>query len=310
MPFARQQNRTTSPASIGYIVFMDEARPSGAKSDSDLRGDYSNIADDYTVPQDWSAYDEVEHDRWRRLYARQAGLVEHYAARPFLEGLAMLDAADAIPDFEKTNRILADATGWHIVCVPGFIPDAQFFDHLANRRFPVTRWIREEHELDYLVEPDLFHDFFGHVPMLLQPTFADFLVLYGKAGAKAMRMDALDMLARIYWYTVEFGLMEEDGALKAIGAGMLSSSGETVFSVTDPDVLRLPFDPERIMRTAYRIDDFQQVYFVLESLEQLIDGLMGLDFTPIYEKYRVDEGFEPSRLLPGESAWTSEKEAT
>ncbi|MDT0575712.1 phenylalanine 4-monooxygenase [Croceicoccus sp. F390] len=283
--------------------------PATAKSTSGLRGDYSRAADDWTVTQDWDSYSEQEHDRWRRLYARQGALVQHHAAPGFLMGLNRLDCAAGIPRFNDANRLIGEATGWQLVAVPGFIPDETFFDHLANRRFPVTRWIREEHELDYLVEPDLFHDFFGHVPMLLDPAFADFLAAYGQAGERAMAMDALDMLARIYWYTVEFGLLDTPKGLKAFGAGIVSSAGETVFSVTDPDVLRLRFDPERVMRTAYAIDDFQKVYFVLDSTQQLIDGLVDLDFGPIYTAYRDKEAFVPGEARDTDAIYPMHRNA-
>ncbi|PZQ57049.1 MAG: phenylalanine 4-monooxygenase [Novosphingobium pentaromativorans] len=280
-------------------------KPSTETSTSELRGDYEGAADDYTVGQDWQAYTPEMHARWRRLHARQSALVETHACAAFREGLARLDCADGIPRFEDANAILEPATGWRLVGVPGFIPDAVFFDHLAHRRFPVTRWLREEHELDYLVEPDIFHDFFGHVPMLLDPTIADFLELYGKAGARAMAMDALDMLARIYWYTIEFGLVRESadglGRLKVFGAGIISSSGETRFSLEDPKVLRLPFDAVRVMRTGYMIDAFQKTYFVLESLPQLIEDLVGLDFGPVYETWRQAPPIPAGDLLPGET---------
>src|SRR5258706_8389074 len=167
--------------------------PVSAKSASGLRGDYRVAAADYTLPQLWGSYTPAMHDRWRRLYARQIALAARYAAPQFLAGLARLGCADGIPCFERTNRILGDATGWRIVAVPGYIPDDCFFDHLASRRFPVTHWLRDEHELDYLVEPDLFHDFFGHVPMLLDPAIAGFLAAYGRAGSRAKAMGAIDM---------------------------------------------------------------------------------------------------------------------
>nr|WP_314464698.1 phenylalanine 4-monooxygenase [uncultured Novosphingobium sp.] len=275
-------------------------KPSTETSTSELRGEYEGAAADYTVGQDWHAYTPEMHERWRRLHARQSALVETYACRAFREGLARLDCADGIPRFEDANAILGPATGWELVGVPGFIPDAVFFDHLAHRRFPVTRWLREEHELDYLVEPDVFHDFFGHVPMLLDPTIADFLELYGKAGARAMAMDALAMLARIYWYTIEFGLVREDGALKVFGAGIISSASETRFSIEDRAVLRLPFDAVRVMRTGYMIDAFQKTYFVLESLPQLIEDLVGLDFGPVYENWRAAPPIPAGETLSGE----------
>jgi len=275
--------------------------PHADTTTSGLRGDYEGAAADFTVAQDWHAYTPEMHQRWRRLFANQSRIAHRYAAPQFLDGLARLDCADGIPKFEDANEILAPATGWQLVTVPGYIPDAIFFDHLAHRRFPVTRWIREEHEFDYLVEPDVFHDFFGHVPMLLDPAIADFLELYGKAGERAIAMDALDMLARIYWYTIEFGLLASPDGFKVFGAGIISSAGETPFAATDPEVLRLPFDPIRIMRTGYSIDAFQKTYFVLESTEQLIESLVGLDFGPVYEAWRHAAPIPAGDLLPGDT---------
>ncbi len=273
----------------------------GARSDNNLRGDYTGIAADFTTSQRWESYTPTEHDRWRRLFARQIDICEKHASRAFLAGLQKLDCADAIPDFALTNAILRRATDWELVTVPGFIPDDQFFAHLAARRFPVTQWIREEHELDYLVEPDIFHDFFGHVPLLLNPAFGDFLQKYGVAGERALAMDALPMLARIYWYNVEFGLIEENGTMKAFGAGILSSASETVHAVASPLPSRLRFDPIRIMRTDYAIDDFQRVYFVINSFEDLVEQLVTLDFAPIYEKWRKEPPIHPDALLPDDA---------
>ena len=276
--------------------------PLSPKSTSGLRGEYAGAAEDFTVGQDWHSYSPEAHERWRRLYAAQSALARRYAAPQFLAGLDKLDCAGGIPRFEDANAVLGSATGWTLVAVPGFIPDAVFFDHLAHRRFPVTRWLRQEHELEYLVEPDVFHDFFGHVPMLLDPSIADFLEMYGRAGEKAMAMGALDMLARVYWYTVEFGLVRDGDTLKVFGAGIVSSAGETVYAIEDAEVLRLPFDPVRIMRTGYSIDSFQRNYFVLDSLDQLIGGLVDLDFAPIYERWRDAPPLLAGQLQPGEAA--------
>lgn len=226
--------------------------------------------------------------------------MERYGAAQLRDGLARLDCAERIPRFDEANAVLGEATGWRIVAVPGFIPDECFFDHLAHRRFPVTRWLREEHELDYLVEPDVFHDFFGHVPMLLDPAFAQFMEAYGKAGARAIAMDALAMLARLYWYTVEFGLIDDGEGLRAYGAGIVSSARETVFSIEGPEALRLHFDPVRIMRTDYDIDRFQSCYFVLGTFTELIDGLADLDFAPIYEAWRRTPPLPADEPQPGD----------
>ena len=293
---------TETVSTVWYCSIME--KPGSANSSSELRGDYTHADARYTVPQDHSAYTDAEHDRWRRLYAQQVKLAEKHAARAFRNGLARLDCADGIPDFERASRILDEATGWRIVAVPGFIPDEVFFDHLANRRFPVTRWIREEHELDYLVEPDVFHDFFGHVPMLLDPTFADFMAAYGAAGARAQAMDAVPMLARIYWYTVEFGLIREAGALRIYGAGIVSSFAESVFALDSDSPNRIGFDLARVMRTDYRIDDFQQNYFVIDSLEQLLDVTVNTDFAPIYAANAALPPIPIADILPGDEVIT------
>jgi phenylalanine-4-hydroxylase len=264
-----------------------------------LRGDYAHAASDYTVAQDWDAYTAEDHDIWRTLYARQIRLIERYAAPEFIEGTRALAApADRIPRIEDTNRILGAATGWQIVAVPGLIPELHFFQHLANKRFPVTVWIRRRDELDYLSEPDIFHDFFGHVPLLTNPTFARFMQAYGAAGEKAIALSGLKMLARLYWYMVEFGLIRTPQGLRAYGSGILSSKGETVYSVESPIPKRIRFDLERVMRTDYLIDDFQKTYFVIESFDELFRAAYDTDFAPLYKQYADVPGIEPGVALP------------
>jgi phenylalanine-4-hydroxylase len=252
-----------------------------------LRGDYSCAAADYTVAQAWENYSSEEHALWATLYSRQIELIERYAAPEFLAGVRALAASPVqIPRFEDANRVLQASTGWRIVAVPGLIPEQTFFDHLAHRRFPVTVWIRRREELDYLVEPDVFHDFFGHVPLLTNPVFARFMQAYGEAGPKSIAIPGgLRMLARLYWYMVEFGLIRSRSGLRVYGAGILSSKGETVYSVESPQPQRLRFDLLRVMRTEYRIDDFQQTYFVLDSVEQLFEACYDTDFAPLYRQY-------------------------
>lgn len=252
-----------------------------------LRGDYSRAAPDCTVAQDWQRYSQDEHAIWATLYSRQIDLIERYAAPEFLMGVRALGAsASQIPRFEEANRVLQTTTGWRIVAVPGLIPEDKFFEHLAHRRFPVTVWIRRREELDYLVEPDVFHDFFGHVPLLTNPIFARFMQAYGEAGPKAMATPGgLSMLARLYWYMVEFGLIRTGSGLRVYGSGILSSKAETVYSVESPEPQRLGFDLVRVMRTDYRIDDFQRTYFVLDSFEQLFDACYNTDFAPMYRQY-------------------------
>jgi len=217
----------------------------------------------------------------------QIDLIERYAAPEVLAGVRALGAsASQIPRFEDANRVLKSTTGWRIVAVPGLIPEQTFFDHLAHQRFPVTVWIRSREELDYLVEPDVFHDFFGHVPLLTNPIFARFMQAYGDAGPKALATPGgLPMLARLYWYMVEFGLIRTASGLRVYGAGILSSKGETVYSLESPLPQRLDFDLVRVMRTEYRIDDFQRTYFVLDSFEQLFEACYNTDFAPMYRQY-------------------------
>jgi phenylalanine-4-hydroxylase len=248
-----------------------------------LRGNYEAAAADYSVEQDWSAYTAAEHALYRRLFERQAKLVPKYACPEWIEAIAGLDAAAGIPHFEKLSVKMRQATGWEIVAVPGLIPDDAFFTHLAHRRFPVTVWLRRPEEFDYIVEPDVFHDFFGHVPLLFDPVYADHLHEYGKGGLKAMRLDAVKWLARLYWYTIEFGLIKVGSEIKAYGAGLLSSGGELAYCVDDPKPRRLPFELERVMRTEYIIDRYQETYFVIDSFDQLMRETAP-DFTPIYRK--------------------------
>jgi len=252
----------------------------------ELRGDYSRAAPDFAVEQNWGGYSAAEHALYRRLFERQARLVPRYACAEWIEAIAGLEsAAREIPKFDQVSRRLRAATGWEIVAVPGLIPDDAFFTHLANRRFPVTVWLRRPDEFDYIVEPDVFHDFFGHVPLLFDRVYADHLYEYGKGGLKAMRLDAVKMLARLYWFTIEFGLMRTPRGIRAYGAGLLSSGGELAYCVDDPRPRRLPFELERIMRTEYQIDRYQDSYFVIESFEQLMRETAP-DFTPIYARIR------------------------
>src|SRR5512137_338728 len=246
-----------------------------------LRGDYSRMRPDYTVDQAWTAYSPAEHELWRRLHARQAALVPQYACAEFIASLAALDFGAGIPRFDAVNPKLARATGWRIVAVPGLLPDRVFFEHLASRRFPVTVWLRKPEEFDYIVEPDVFHDFFGHVPLLFDPVFADYLEAYGRGGLKADRLGAIEMLARLYWYTVEFGLIETPAGLRTYGAGILSSGGELPYCVESPQPNRIGFDLQRIMRTRYKIDTFQETYFVIRDFRELFQATAP-DFAPYY----------------------------
>ena len=210
---------------------------------------------------------------------------------------------DRIPNFERLSEVLMRHTGWQVVAVPGLVPDGVFFEHLAHRRFPAGQFIRRADQLDYLQEPDVFHDVFGHVPMLMNPVMVDFIQAYGEGGLRAQRLGALDMLARVYWYTVEFGLVREAGGLRIFGAGIVSSAAESVFCLESTSPNRLGFDLMRVMRTRYRIDDFQQTYFVLQRLQDLL-RLADIDFAPLYEHVRQLEPLPPDAVLPSDTVLT------
>jgi phenylalanine-4-hydroxylase len=251
---------------------------------------------DWVIDQDWSGYTRAEHATWRTLFERQSTLLPRYACAEFIAGMQRLPMrADAIPNFHEINETLRTETGWEIVAVPGLVPDEVFFNHLAHRRFPSGNFIRAAHSLDYIEEPDVFHDVFGHVPMLMNPAIADFIQAYGEGGMRAHWLGVLPLLARVYWYTVEFGLVKENGALKVYGSGIASSFTETKFAIDDPSPHRIVFDLPRVMRTHYRIDDFQETYFALESLNDLL-ALSKIDFAPLYENLRDADVFAPNAL--------------
>ncbi|WP_213298489.1 phenylalanine 4-monooxygenase [Paraburkholderia sacchari] len=231
---------------------------------------------DFTVDQPLERYGAVDHAVWDRLYCRQMALLEGRACEAFIEGAQRIGLNVAhVPVFDAVSERLMAATGWRIVAVPGLVPERIFFEHLARRRFPVTWWMRRPDQLDYLQEPDCFHDLFGHVPLLTEPVFADAIHAYGQA-ALAVDESALPLLARLYWYTVEFGLMRDAGAphgVKIYGAGIVSSKGESLYSVESAAPNRLAFDLDRVLRTRYRIDTFQKTYFVIDSFARLFDAL-------------------------------------
>ena len=260
------------------------------------------MATDCVIDQGYAAYSDEDHAVWRELYTRQTQLLPGRVCREFLDGLEALSIGDSgIPEFEKLSDSLEQLTGWRIVAVPGLIAEEIFFAHLAARRFPVTNWIRKQTEMDYLKEPDVFHDLFGHVPLLTNPFFADYMAAYGRGGLKAMRLDALDMLARLYWYTVEFGLISTPDGLRIYGAGIASSKGESLYCLDDPEPHRIRFDLKRILRSRYRIDDFQETYFVIESFDSLVAATRP-DFTPIYEEVRGLEEIAAGASAPEDSS--------
>ena len=257
--------------------------------------------DECLIAQDWEAYSAQDHATWRKLFERQSRLLVGRACDEFLAGLDQLGVcADGIPDFRQLNDVLGRTTGWRIVAVPGLVSEAVFFGHMAERRFVATRWIRDPTQMDYLEEPDIFHDVFGHVPLLTNPAFADYLQAYGRGGLKALRLGSLDMLARLYWYTVEFGLLRTPDGPRIYGAGIMSSKGESIYSLDDRKPNRVAFDLKRILRTRYRIDDYQETYFVIDSFEQLM-AETAPDFAPIYDELSGLPEIEPGDIQPSDT---------
>ncbi|WP_243040645.1 phenylalanine 4-monooxygenase [Dyella sedimenti] len=258
------------------------------------------------VEQPWADYSHTDHEVWDTLYRRQRELLPGRACQEFLDGVARFGLGDGgIPKFSDLNQVLGKATGWELVAVEGLLPDEVFFDHLAHRRFPVSWWIRKPEQLDYLSEPDLFHDLFGHVPLLLNPVFADYMQAYGRGGMKAFAIgpEALMNLTRLYWYTVEFGLINTGDGLRIYGAGIVSSKGESIHSLDSPSPNRIGFGLERVMSTRYRIDTYQQTYFVIDSFEQLFEATRP-DFAPIYARLREQPAHAAGDVLDGDRVFT------
>ncbi|MEG3163081.1 phenylalanine 4-monooxygenase [Sphingomonas sp. PB2P19] len=260
---------------------------------------------DWTIAQDWSHYTAEEHATWDTLFARQAKLLPGRASNAWLRGLDVLKLSKpGIPDFEELSERLMKLTGWQVVAVPGLVPDDVFFDHMANRRFVAGNFIRRPDQLDYLQEPDVFHDVFGHVPMLADPVFADYLEAYGRGGQRALGLDALKYLGRLYWYTVEFGLIAEPEGMRIYGSGIVSSFAESRFALDDPSPNRIALDLARVMRTDYRIDDFQQNYFVIPSFDELLRLTVETDFAPLYEELKALPDIPVAQIEPDDVVLT------
>jgi phenylalanine-4-hydroxylase len=258
----------------------------------------ADAAADWTIPQRWRDYTAREHATWDRLFNRQAAMLPERATAAFMRGIDVLRLSrQGVPDFDELNERLRKLTGWTVVAVPGLVPDAVFFEHMANRRFVAGRFIRTPDQLDYLQEPDVFHDVFGHVPLLADPVFADYMQAYGEGGLRSLEFGSLEKLARLYWYTVEFGLIREAGGLRIYGAGIVSSFGESVFALDDMSPNRIAFDLKRVMRTKYRIDDFQQTYFVIDSFRDLLDRTLNTDFAPLYRELEGAADLEPGAVI-------------
>jgi phenylalanine-4-hydroxylase len=259
---------------------------------------------DWTIDQGWEQYTPAEHGVWKTLFDRQTRLLPGRACDEFVAGMRALPiGGERIPDFRRLSEALMKHTGWQVVAVPGLVPDDVFFDHLANRRFPAGNFIRRREQLDYLEEPDVFHDVFGHVPMLMSPVIADYIQAYGVGGLRAQRLGKLANLARVYWYTVEFGLVQQPDGLRIYGSGIVSSYGESVFALDDPSPNRIRFDLGRVMQTHYRIDDFQETYFVIDHLDRLLE-LGHIDFGPIYQYVDGRPEFSPGDVVAGDAVIT------
>jgi len=263
----------------------------------------ADAAADWTIAQNWPAYTADEHARWDMLFARQASQLRDRAHPAFLDGLDLLHLSKpGIPDFDELSERLHAATGWQVVAVPGLVPDAVFYHHLSQRRFVAGNFIRTADQIDYLEAPDIFHDVFGHVPLLADPVFADYMQAYGAGGLRSLEFAALHRLARLYWYTVEFGLIRTNGDLRLYGAGIVSSHTESVYALDATVPLRLRFDLARVMRSPYRIDSFQAQYFVIDSFEQLLRTTLDTDFAPLYASLADAPDVPIGTLLPGEAA--------
>jgi phenylalanine-4-hydroxylase len=253
-------------------------------------------AADWTIPQRWERFTAEEHRVWDILFERQQRMLGSRAVHAFHEGLDVLRLSKpGIPDLYELNQRLFARTGWTVVSVPGLVPDDIFFDHLSKRRFPAGNFIRSAEQLDYLEEPDVFHDVFGHVPLLAQPAVADFMQAIGEHGLHALEVGALHRLARLYWYTVEFGLAREDGALKIYGAGILSSFGESRYALESPVPHRPAFDMRRVLRTRYCSSEFQRSYFVIDSFEDLLERTVTGDLAPLYEALDGVSDLDPAQ---------------
>lgn len=254
--------------------------------------------DDYVIDQNWAGYTSDEHAVWDFLYRRQRNILGDRADPAMLQGLETLNLnRGGIPDFAIINEELRARTGFTVVAVPGLVPDEVFFTHLANRRFPAGQFIRGRDQLDYLQEPDIFHDVFGHVPLLTNPVFADYMEAYGKGGLRAVKFGRLKNLSALYWYTVEFGLIETPNGIRIYGAGISSSRDESIFALEDASPNRLRFNLERVMRTDYRIDDFQQTYFVIRSYDELFRATVDTDFAPLYARLSDGVTHRPETVL-------------
>jgi phenylalanine-4-hydroxylase len=238
---------------------------------------------------DWTSN---ENGTWNTLITRQTEIVKTRACDEFLEGLDRIKfSTDRVPQHTEINRSLKDFTGWEVEVVPALIPAKEFFTLLANKKFPAASFIRTPEELDYIQEPDIFHEFYGHVPLLTFPDYANFMEEFGKLALSITPKDRRRMF-RIFWFTIEFGLLSTPKGIKAYGGGMLSSIHETVYSVESPIAIRKPFDPLTALRTPYRIDIPQPLYYTLESFDDIFK-ILDYDLISLLEESKGLGDFEP-----------------
>jgi phenylalanine-4-hydroxylase len=255
--------------------------------------------EDCVLDQHWERYTSEDHAIWRILFDRQQETLKGHVCQEYLDGLAALGIGpEGVPDFDRMNARLRRLTGWEVVAVPGLIPSRPFFELLSSRRFPAGTFIRRRDQLDYLEEPDVFHDVFGHVPLLTNPAYADYMREYGRIGLNAVDNRGVKFLARLNWYTIEFGLIRKPEGIRIYGAGIVSSFGEAKYVVSDPSANYLAFNLDRVLRTGYYIDDFQASYFVIDKFDDLFQLLRNTDFLAFYEDLRKRPSYSPFEILP------------
>jgi phenylalanine-4-hydroxylase len=259
----------------------------------------AQTVEDCIIDQGWERYTTEDHAIWRTLFERQRQTLEGEVCQEYLDGLAALGiGAEGIANFEQMNVRLRELTGWEVVAVPGLVPGQPFFQMLASRRFPAGTFIRTRDQLDYLEEPDIFHDIFGHVPLLTNPAYADYMQEYGRIGLDAIEHKGVKFLSRLNWYTVEFGLIRKPAGIQIYGAGIVSSFGEARYVVEDLSASHLAFELDRVLRTGYYIDDFQATYFVIDRFEDLFEVLRDTDFIAKFEELRPLPVLTPFEILP------------
>ena len=257
------------------VIDSDEARRAlaAAEAQASLPADQLDI-DQMKIAQHWDRYTSEDHEVWQTIFDKRMAQLEHDGSRVFLRGAeAIALSRSHVPRVSDVNALLLPMSGWSSHPVPGYIPARCFFAFLAKRQFPTTITVRPKSSMAYLPEPDIIHDIFGHVPLHTDPSFAEFLQTYGRAALLTDDPVHTERLARLFWFTVEFGLIHEDGRLKLYGSGLISSEGEGHYALQSPKVDRRPFDLDRVCDTPFEIDHYQPILYVLDSFEQLADAM-------------------------------------